>query len=380
MRALQLVAPGRIEVRDVPVPSPGPTEVLVKVAGAGLCHSDVHVLHIPQPVFPPGMTLGHETAGYVAATGSQVAGLAEGDAVLVYLVWACGKCTPCIEGRDNVCTAAGRLKSPPCPGLGPDGGMAEYIKVDARFCEPLGSLDPQTAAPLADAGLTPMHAINGARHRLTPGATALIIGVGGLGHMGLQILRQTSGTRIIALDTSAEKLDWARANGADDTVLASESAAEEILGLAGGYGVNALFDFVGIQPTVELAGKVIAPDGALRVVGVGGGTLPFGSYELPWGIDLRRSYGGNRADQRQVLDLARLGKITVLAQTYPLDEGPQAFEDLEAGKVMGRAILVPLQGVPARRDPSSRHLAQDALSKLTSLVSTVPAVFPGAVW
>ena len=341
MRALQLVEPGRIEVRDVPVPDIGPGEVLVKVAGAGLCHSDIHVLHIPQPVFPPGMTLGHETAGYVAAVGSQVTGLSEGDAVLVYLVWACGHCTPCVQGRDNVCTAAGRLASPPCPGLGPDGGMAEYIKAEARYLEPLGSLDPATAAPLADAGLTPMHAVNGARRQLTPGATALVIGVGGLGHMGLQILRQTSGTRIIAVDTDPEKLEWARANGADDTVLAGGSAAQEILDLAGSYGVSAAFDFVGAQPTLDLAAAVIAPDGALRAIGIGGGTLPFGSHDLPWGVDLRRSYGGNRADQRQVIELARLGKIAVQTRSYPLDEGVSAFSDLEAGKVMGRAVLVP---------------------------------------
>jgi propanol-preferring alcohol dehydrogenase len=344
MRALQLTAPGQLEVRDVPVPDLGPTDVLVKVAGAGLCHSDLHVLHIPEPVFRLGMTLGHETAGYVAARGSQVTGLAEGDAVLVCLVWGCGRCTPCTEGRDNVCAAAGRLASPPAPGLGPDGGMAEYIKADARHCEPLGTLDPQTAGPLADAGLTSMHAINGARHRLGPGASALIIGVGGLGHLGLQILRQTSGTRIIAVDSDAEKLAWARANGADHAVQAGELAAEEILGLAGGYGVSATFDFVGAQSTVDLAASVIAPDGVLRVVGIGAGVLPWGTRDvrtLPRGVDLRHSYGGTRADQRQVIELAQLGQISVTATTYPLDDGLKAFDDLAAGRVMGRAILAP---------------------------------------
>lgn len=343
MRALQLTSPGTIEVRDVPIPEIGPDEVLVRVGGAGLCHSDIHVLHAPEF---PAITLGHETAGWVEKMGADVTDFAEGDAVLVYLVWACGRCRPCVEGRDNVCiTTGGRLAMPPCPGLGPDGGMAEFIKAKARFLEPLGSLDPATAAPLADAGLTPMHAINGARHRLLPGGTAVVIGVGGLGHMGLQILKATTATCIIAVDTSEEKLEIAREHGADETVLSDANAAARILELTDGYGADAVFDFVGVQPTVSLATEVIAPDGALRFVGLGGGSFAYAADSLttplPWGVDVRRSYGGTRSDQRQVLDLARLGKITVETKTYSLEDGPQAFADLEAGRVPGRAVLVP---------------------------------------
>ncbi|MET0425573.1 MAG: NAD(P)-dependent alcohol dehydrogenase [Actinoplanes sp.] len=343
MRALQLVSPGKVEVREVPVPEIAPDEVLVKVGGAGLCHSDIHVLHAP--AFPV-ITLGHETAGWVEAAGADVTGFAAGDAVLVYLVWACGYCRPCVEGRDNVCVnQGGRLGMPPCPGLGPDGGMADFIKVKARYLEPLGSLDVVTAAPLADAGLTPMHAINGARHRLTPGSTAVVIGVGGLGHMGLQILKATSGVRIIAVDANAQKLDHARELGAEVVLTSDADTAAAILDLTGGYGADAVFDYVGVQPTVDLATKVIAPDGALRFVGLGGGAFPYAAdaetVPLPWGVDVRRSYGGTRTDQRQVLDLARLGAISVETKTYSLDDGPQAFADLEAGAVTGRAVIVP---------------------------------------
>jgi alcohol dehydrogenase, propanol-preferring len=343
MRALQLVSPGTVEVRDVPVPEIGPDEVLVRVGGAGLCHSDIHVLHAPGF---PSITLGHETAGWVESMGADVTGFAAGDAVLVYLVWACGHCRPCIEGRDNVCVnAGGRLAMPPCPGLGPDGGMADYIKVKARYLEPLGDLDVVTAAPLADAGLTPMHAINGARHRLTPGSTAVVIAVGGLGHMGLQILKATTGARIIAVDSSEQKLDIARELGADEVLMSDAGTADAILAATGGYGADAVFDFVGVQPTVDLATKVIAPDGALRFVGLGGGSFPYSAgsetVPLPWGVDVRRSYGGTRTDQRQVLDLARMGAISVETRTYSLDDGPQAFADLEAGVVPGRAVLVP---------------------------------------
>ena len=200
MRALRLLAPGHIAIQDVPVPTIEADEVLVQVAGAGLCHSDIHVLRSPIPR-PTALTLGHETAGVVAEIGREVREVAEQDRVLVYLVWACGQCRPCIQGRDNVCVRAGRNGTPPCPGLGPDGGMAEYIKVKARYLEQLGDLDLVSAAPLADAGLTPMHAINGARHRLTPGATAVAIGIGGLGHMAVQLLKATSAARVIAVDS-----------------------------------------------------------------------------------------------------------------------------------------------------------------------------------
>lgn len=345
MRALQLIGHRQIRVQDVPEPEIAPHEVLVRVAGAGLCHSDLHVLHAEGwPVLP--MTLGHETSGYVEHVGGDVEGVAPGDPVLVYLVWACGTCRQCVQGRDNVCsTTGGRLGTPPAPGLGPDGGMAEYIKVPARFLEPLGGLDPVTAAPLADAALTPYHAIDGARYRLDPGCTAVVIGVGGLGHVGLQILKAITAARVIAVDTADDKLAIAREHGADETLRADGQAADAILQLTDGYGADAVFDFVGVQPSVTLATQVIAPDGALRFVGLGGGAFEYNTAAigdpLPWGVDIRRSYGGTRRDQRAVLDLARAGRIRIETQQYALEEGPKAFEDLEHGRVRGRAILVP---------------------------------------
>lgn len=344
MRALQLVAPGRIEVREVPVPDIGATEVLVKVAGAGLCHSDLHLLDLPEwPV--PDMTLGHETAGYVTGLGESVTGFSENDAVLVNFVWACGVCRVCIEGRDNVCLAVGRLGMPPAPGLGLEGGMADYIKVDARHLHPLGSLDPVMAAPLADAGLTPMHAINGARHRLTPGATAVVIGVGGLGHMGVQLLKATSGVRIVAVDVSEQKLDHARALGADVVVKSDDTAAQQILDLTEGYGADSVFDFVGNQGTVDLATRIIAPDGALRFVGIAGGAFTYSAVPspttIPWGVDVRSSYGGTRSDLNMVIELARMGKISVGVTKYRLEDASQAIDDLRSGLIAGRAVLVP---------------------------------------
>ncbi|WP_068180060.1 NAD(P)-dependent alcohol dehydrogenase [Mycobacterium sp. UM_CSW] len=345
MRALQLTGPGELEVREVAVPNIGPTEVLVKVGGAGVCHSDLHLVQLQIP-WPNALTLGHETAGWAAAVGSDVVYVKEGDPVLVYLVWSCGRCRPCLEGRDNCCqTTGGRLGLPPCPGLGPHGGMAEYIAVDARYLEPLGTLDPVSAAPLADAGLTPMHAINGARHRLTPGSTAVVMGVGGLGHVGLQVLRATSSVRVVAVDTSPAKRELATALGADHVLDADDHAAAAILDLTGGYGADAVFDFVGAQATVDLATRVVAPDGALRFVGVAGGGFTFRAdtlpEPLPWGVDVRRSYGGTRRDQRQVLELARQELVRVDVHRYALDDGLSAFDDLHHGRIPGRAVLVP---------------------------------------
>ncbi|MCU1393100.1 MAG: dehydrogenase [Ilumatobacteraceae bacterium] len=342
MRALQLIGPGVIEVRDVDVPTIGPDEVLVRVAGAGLCHSDLHVLHAP--INRPPLTLGHETAGWVETVGADVDGFAAGDPVLVYLVWACGHCRSCLEGRDNSCEESGRSSLPPCPGLGPAGGMAEYIAVDARFLEPLGDLDPVLAGPLADAALTSHHAIAGAMHRLGSGTTAVVIGLGGLGHTGLQILAALSEATLIGVDLDQSKLDFAAAHGATHTFLSDDTTASKILDITNGYGADAVFDFTGIQPTVDLAVGCIAPDGALRFVGLGGGTIQYGALPwstLPWGVDLRKSYAGTRADQRAVIELAAAGKITLETRRYDLEDGLTAFDDLAAGKLLGRAILVP---------------------------------------
>ncbi|MFE3002061.1 NAD(P)-dependent alcohol dehydrogenase [Nocardia sp. NPDC059246] len=341
MRAVQLTAPGRIAIQQVPIPELGHRDVLVRVAGAGLCHSDLHVLRHPRYALP--MTLGHEVAGYVESTGPDVSEFAGGEDVLVYLVWSCGTCRPCREGRENVCAAQKRGAVPPAPGLGPDGGMAEYIKVDVRYLERLGGVSPLLAAPLADAGLTSYHAIDDVRHLLTSGSSAVVIGVGGLGHVGLQILRAVTGARIIAVDNSQPQLDLARALGADAALNNSQDVARAVLEFTDGYGADAVFDFVGLQATVDLACRVVAPGGAIRLIGLAGGTL---SYEtagvtVPWGVDVKRSYAGTRADLRNVIELARQEKIRIETRTYKLDDAQTAFDDLARGSIVGRAVLVP---------------------------------------
>lgn len=345
MQAVKLVSPGKMELQETPVPEIGPDEILVKVAGAGLCHSDLHVLHMGEewPFF--GGTVGHEGAGWVEKVGSALEGYSKGDAVLISVVWACGHCRSCVEGRDNECEVNGsRMQFPTTPGLGPDGAMAEYIVVKARHLDKIGDLDPVQAAPLADAGVTPMHAINSARSRLTPGSTVVVIGIGGLGHLGLQILKATTGARIIALDTDDARLELARNLGADLVLKSDSAAAKRILDETNQYGADAVFDFVGVQPTVDLATAVIAPGGMLRFVGLGGGKFDYFvgiGQALPWGTDVQLSYGGTRADQLQVIALAQQGKLGVEITKYPLADFQTAFDDLEAGRITGRAVLIP---------------------------------------
>ncbi|TSE00445.1 zinc-binding dehydrogenase [Skermania sp. ID1734] len=346
MRAVKLTGPGTLGLEQTDKPEPGPGQVRVRVAGAGLCHSDLHVLHLGDawPAF--GGTVGHEGGGWVDAIADDVTDLAVGDAVVVNLIWSCGSCRACIEGRDNACTAAStRTGLPLTPGLGPDGSMAEYILVPARHAVSIGSLDPASAAPLTDAGVTPMHAINTVRDRLTPGATVVVIGLGGLGHIAVQILAAISASRIIALDTDPAKRSSAAEHGADLVLDSNDAAIETILTETNGTGADVVLDLVGVQPTVDIARRVVAAEGAIRFVGLGGGTLNFNvgvdSETLPWGVNVQRSYGGTRQDLTDVIALAQRGRISINTVTYPLDEYQQAFDDLEAGRVTGRAILVP---------------------------------------
>ncbi|WP_454197559.1 NAD(P)-dependent alcohol dehydrogenase [Nocardia sp. Marseille-Q1738] len=346
MRAMQLTAPGTLELRTVPIPSIGPDDLLLRVGAAGICHSDSFVLGLPFPLREDPLTLGHEIAGTIEAIGADVAGRTVGDRGIVYLCWSCGKCRECLRGNENVCLAAGRTAMPPCPGLGPDGGMAEYVRIPASSFMPVGELDFAQAAPLADAALTPMHAIRGAWDQLWPGATVVAIGIGGLGHVAVQILTAITETRIVAVDVAPDKLALATECGADIALLAGDDTAAAILDLTGGRGAEAVFDFVGSDATAKLAVETVAPNGAYRMVGLGGGVPgidagPAGGPGLPWGATVRKSYGGTRADLAAVVSLARAGAVRAEVERFDLAAARTAFDRLDAGTIRGRAVLIP---------------------------------------
>jgi propanol-preferring alcohol dehydrogenase len=345
MKALRLLEwKHEPELVDVDDPTPGPGEVVVEVAGAGACHSDLHLMHDFEPgLLPwgPPFTLGHENAGRVAAIGAGVDTVAEGDAVAVYGAWGCGQCRHCMLGMENYCQRPD-LQAASGGGLGFDGGMARYMLVPKqRWLVPLGDLDPVVAAPLTDAGLTPYHAVKRSLPKLVPGSTAVAIGVGGLGHMGVQFLKQLSPARVIAVDQRQEALDLAASIGADHTVMSGPDAAAEITELTKGANAEAVLDFVGVDATLALAAAVARPYGDLTIVGIGGGSLPIGFFSIGYEVAVATTYWGSRPELVETLALAEAGKIHITATHYPLDQAMQAYRDLAAGSVDGRAVITP---------------------------------------
>lgn len=344
MKAVQYREIGKgPEVVDIDVPEPGPGEIRLKVLAAGLCHSDWFLMDLPeeQYTYPLPLTLGHEGVGEVEKLGDGVDGVQVGERYAIYGPWGCGVCHACAQGKENYCPHAAEMGIAP-PGLGAPGAMAEYVIVDdKRHLAPLGDLDPVESASLTDAGLTPYHAIAAARDKLTPGTTALVIGVGGLGHLGIQILRATTSATVIAADVSDDKLELARKVGAHHTLRSDDDAVARIRELTGGEGAAAVFDFVGIQPTIDLARETIAADGFIHIVGIGGGTLPTGFFSTPFGAAVRAPYWGTRPELLEVLDLARAGAIGVHVERYGFDQAVEAYQRLHDGAVQGRAVIVP---------------------------------------
>ncbi len=345
MRAVTFYEKDKVELVEKPVPEIAGDEILLKIRGAGLCRSDFDIIAMGEGPCS-GYTLGHEGAGIVEKIGDEVEGWEVGEAAVVALVLSCGHCCECRRGRDNYCEFAyprGRM-APRSPGIAFDGAMADYMAVKAYHLVHLGGIDPVDAAPLADAAVTPMHAINTVRHRLTADSYVAISGLGGLGHIGLQIVAATTGATIIALDTADEKIKFAAEHGADYAIKSDAQAADKILEITQGKGVDVYLDFVGVQPTVDLALKVIRNGGAIRFVGLGGGRFNYiagNEKQFPWGVEIYQGYGGTMADLRQVVALAAQGKITVDTVHYPLDDVVQAFDDLREGKIAGRTVLVP---------------------------------------
>jgi alcohol dehydrogenase, propanol-preferring len=228
------------------------------------------------------------------------------------------------------------------PGLGAPGAMAEYLLVDdARHLVPLGDLDPVANVPLTDAGLTPYHAIKNSLPKLGAGSTAVVIGTGGLGHVAIQILRAITSATVIALDVNEEKLELARQVGAHHALLSNAQAVTAIKDLTDGLGATALFDFVGVQPTVEIAGAAAASEADVTIVGIGGGALRVGIQTTAWDVSVRAPYWGSRAELIEVIELARRGHISVEVQRFPLDEAAHAYELLHEGKIRGRAVVLP---------------------------------------
>lgn len=343
MQAVRFAGVGRPpKIEDIPKPTPGPGQVLVKIGGAGVCHSDLHVME-EDLGFKPPFTLGHENAGWIAELGQGVTHFKEGDAVAVYGPWGCGRCHACQLAMENYCENWAEIEGFG-GGLGLDGGMAEYMLVpSARLLVPLGDLHPAKAAPLSDAALTPYHAIKRALPALHAGSTVVVFGVGGLGHMAIQLLKVLAPVQIIAADVDDTKLQHAKSLGADEIVnnADAEEAAERIRKIVGPRGAGLVLDCVGAQATMDLGVRLLGRNSIWTIVGLGGGHHDFHHGSTPYGTSLSLPYWGTRTELMEVIEMARAGRIHAETTEYPLGEAVAVYEKLKAGKIKGRAVLVP---------------------------------------
>jgi NAD+-dependent secondary alcohol dehydrogenase Adh1 len=317
----------------------GPLDVIVRIGGAGVCRTDLHIIEgqwdeIQHPELP--YVIGHENAGWIQEVGEGVTNVAVGDTVILHPQPSCGLCLACRAGKDMQCENAF------FPGLdGHDGGMAEYMRTTARACVKLdASTSPADVAALADAGITAYHAVRKALPLLHPGTTAVVQGAGGLGHIGIQCLRALSGTRIVVVDKNPAALELAGQIGADETVPADGNHVAAVQDLTGG-GANVVLDFVAEQGAEIDGWNMTGPDGSYFVIGYGG-ELRIPTLDI---VSTERNIVGNivgtYTDLGELMVLAQAGKVTLHTQQYPLDRAVDALHDLDAGKVRGRAILVP---------------------------------------
>jgi alcohol dehydrogenase, propanol-preferring len=331
------------EFQEVPDPHAGPGQVVVRVAGSGLCHTDFTVIGRERSYWtdqPPPFTLGHEIAGWVEEVGTGVTKFQRGDAVAVNPSWAsCGRCHMCRSGEENHCLYQKAIRA---PGVGYDGGHSPYVLVpEARFLVPIGDLDPVAAAPLTDAGITTYSAIKAALPGIWPGSTAVVIGVGGLGLYAVQFLRQLTAARVVAVDSTEARLKLAREHGADDVVPSGPGAAEQIRELSHGIGAAFVLDCVGVNATLATGVAALSWRGRLTMVGAGGGSVPFDFFKVRPGSQLTTSLNGGGIALMEVVEMAALGRLKILVDRYPMSDAKKAYDDFEHGRLVGRAVLMP---------------------------------------
>jgi alcohol dehydrogenase, propanol-preferring len=334
-RLLDWQRPGFV---DVGQPEPAADEVLVRVGGVGLCHSDLLFLDSPAGVLPYDVpfTLGHEIAGWVEATGADVDDLAAGDAVAVTCMSPCFTCRWCLRGADNYCVDSWRGR-----GFGRDGGLAAYVVVRRRELVALGTLDPRVVAPLTDAGATSYHAVQRVRPKLHDDSTVVVIGVGGLGAYAVQWLRLQTTARIVAVEAREERMQAARDLGASEVITAGDGLSRRLRDVIGGSGADAVLDFVGTDQTLNAAIRNAAPLASVAIVGQG-----FGTAQIRWGqiahdCDVFIPQGAPIRELHEVIELAQSGDVLVEVEQFAFDQAPEAYERLRAGTLNGRAVVNP---------------------------------------
>jgi propanol-preferring alcohol dehydrogenase len=337
MRAARLHAgASSLVVEEVRRPEPAADEVLVRVAGAGVCRSDLYVLDglFSELVRPP-VTMGHEIAGWVEAVGPEVLDLAPGDGVAVMVGWGCGTCRWCTAGHEQLCPQGDEA------GATRDGGFADFVLVPhRRHLVALRDLDPLEATPLGCAGLSAYAAVKRVAPQLASGSTVAVIGIGGLGEYAVQIARALGAAAIVAVDVRDDRLALAKRLGAHQGIRAG-TAAEGIRALTGGEGADAIIDLVGSDETLALAADAVARRGVVALLGLAGGSVAFDFFRLAPEASLTTVVAGTLDDLREVVALAQAGRIRSRVRPYPLAEIGRALDDLRHGRVDGRAVVVP---------------------------------------
>ena len=341
MRAARLHEYGkRPEIEEVAEPQiTGPLDVIVRIGGAGLCRTDLHIVE-GQWKEKSGValpyTLGHENAGWVHEVGAAVGNVAPGDAVVVHPLITCGLCRACRAGDDMHC--ANSL----FPGISADGGFAEFLKTNARAVIKLDAgLEPADVAAHTDAGLTAYHAVKKAAKLLHPGTTAVVIGAGGLGHIGIQSLKVLTPAHVIVVDRSEEALELGRQVGADDAVLADGRQVEQLRERTDGLGAEVVLDFVGEGGALEDAIGMLREAGTHYVIGYGGELRVPAIDVISAEINFVGNLVGTYNELAELMTLARQGRVTLHTRAYPLDAINDAMDDLDHGRLHGRGILVP---------------------------------------
>ncbi|WP_284012110.1 NAD(P)-dependent alcohol dehydrogenase [Halobaculum litoreum] len=315
-------------------------DVIVEVEGAGWCQTDNHIVegmwreYVPQEL---PLTLGHENAGTVVEVGSEVNTVSVGDSVICHPVMTCGTCRPCRQGEDMYC------EDVRFPGLTHDGGFAEFLHTNERAVIPLpGGVDTTDIAPHADAGITAYHATKKAVRELNPGDTAVVIGVGGLGHIGLQCLDAMSAADIVALDVKESARDLAEELGARHTVdPATEDVASVIADLTDEVGARQVVDFVGRDETTALAPDIVAAGGDHHIVGYGGHIHEPAQALVDGEFSYKGTLVGRYTELQELVALVDRGMVELRTSRYDLDEINTVAERLEHGEIEGRAVLTP---------------------------------------
>jgi NAD+-dependent secondary alcohol dehydrogenase Adh1 len=317
----------------------GPLDVIVRIGAAGLCRTDLHIqegqwAEKSEVVLP--YTPGHENAGWIHEIGAGVTNVEVGDTVIVHPFISCGLCLPCRVGDDMHCLNGS------FPGINRDGGFADLLKTSARSVVKLDtSLQPKDIAALADAGLTAIHAVKKAIPILTAGTRAVVIGAGGLGHIGIQCLKAMTPAEIIVIDPSEKALALAGEMGADQTVKVDGSHVDTVKQMTDGLGAEAIIDFVGEKGAIEDGIAMVRDGGFYYVIGYGENinipTIDVISREISFIGNLVGTY----ADLQELMTLTAQGQVSLHTSTYPLDAINDAMADLDGGRLQGRGILIP---------------------------------------